>query len=290
MSTQPQDDVNWLVEQAAVDLDSDDFEDRARRAVGWAAIHRLNELGSREVLEAAIAASRDPDPIKRRVGAAVLGQLGYQVPGRFEDERYDALAVLLADEQATSADPAVLRDVCFAFSNMRVARAIPALLELRRHPDPDVRAGVVSGLFWHEDEKAIEGLIELSTDEDDRVRDWATYALALIITTDTPAIRAALRARLDDPDFQTRNEAIEGLATRGDQYVVPALVRELDQQIASPLFEAATALATPALCEALVAARDRVLTWEADNEGYDLTEHWRQAMVACGCVQGEDRT
>jgi hypothetical protein len=48
------------------------------------------------------------------------------------------------------------------------------------------------------------------------VRDWATFALGALSPHDTPALRDALAARLEDPDATTRIEAVHGLAVRGD--------------------------------------------------------------------------
>ena len=48
------------------------------------------------------------------------------------------------------------------------------------------------------------------------MRDWATFALGTLADEDTPALRDALAARLDDPDEDTRLEAVHGLALRGD--------------------------------------------------------------------------
>lgn len=190
---------------------------------------------------------------------------------------------LLAAERDGARDPNVLEDVCVALGHLNDSRAIPALIALRGHPDADVRFGVMAGLSKHDVPEAIDGLIDLSADDDDDVRDWATFGLGQLIESDTPAIRAALRARLDDPYLNARNEAIEGLAVRGDRSVVPVLIEELRQQVAAPLLDAAIALATPDLCDALAAAADGGLVWEAGDQRYDLTDHWREARQACGC-------
>ena len=48
------------------------------------------------------------------------------------------------------------------------------------------------------------------------VRDWATFALGTLAEADAEELRDALAARLDDPDEDTRLEAVHGLAVRGD--------------------------------------------------------------------------
>lgn len=88
------------------------------------------------MLDLALIACREPDALKRRVGAAVLGQLAHTKIGFepvFEEERYQGLANLLAAERAGTGDPAVLAGTRFALGHLHDPRAIPALLELRVH-------------------------------------------------------------------------------------------------------------------------------------------------------------
>lgn len=147
-----------------------------------------------------------------------------------------------------------------------------------------MRFGVVFGLSGHDSQQAIDGLIELSADADEDVRDWATFGLGQLTEANTPAIRAALHARIDDPCDAVRGEAIEGLAKRGDRSVVPVLVRELLEGVSLPLLNAATALATPDLCEVLDAVRnDGLVVQTTGTQGYDLTQEWQEARRACNC-------
>ena len=88
--------------------------------------------------------------------------------------------------------------------------------------------GVLFALMWSEDPRAIEAIVELTTDEDPHIRDWATFSLGSREELDTTEIREALAARLYDPDADTRGEAMLGLVRRGDPRVFPALVKSLD--------------------------------------------------------------
>jgi HEAT repeat protein len=88
----------------------------------------------------------------------------------------------------------VLESIAVAFSHFRDSKTIPALHGLRKQ---DV---------------AVQTLIELSADESADVRDWATFGLAVQTERDDPDVRAALLARMNDPDDVTREEAIRGLA------------------------------------------------------------------------------
>jgi len=283
MESEPPSEIADLFARATIRLDDDDEEQwRSENRTGRGAIGRLHCLATREVLDTALAACAAADPRQRRIGAGVLGQLGHSKMV-FQEERYAGLAGLLAAERAGPGDPDVLNEVCVALGHLGDPRAIPALLELQGHPASGVRFGVVFGLCGHENSDAIEGLIALSSDSDEDVRDWATFGIAQQITTDTPAIRAALHARLDDPFYEARNEAIEGLAARGDLSVLPVLIRELKTGVALPLLDAAIALRRPELCEALAVAERDGLVIQALYGPYDLRSVWRKAMQACGC-------
>ena len=73
-------------------------------------------------------------------------------------------------------------------------------------------------------------------DEDEDVRDWATFGVGEIALLenevwrylDSPDIRAALRKRLDDTFEDARREAIWGLARRRDPLGLKLLLEHLE--------------------------------------------------------------
>jgi HEAT repeat protein len=160
---------------------------------------------------------------ERCLGADVLGQLG-AVPGTTPAESEFAAAggeVLLRLLEEDD-EPAVLSSAAVGLGHLRDERAIPQLVGLASNPDEDVRRSVVHGLMGYEDDRAVEALIGLSADPAGGVRDWATFALGVQIDRDTPELRDALAARLDDPNADARAEAIRGLARRRDSRALPA--------------------------------------------------------------------
>jgi HEAT repeats len=164
-------------------------------------------------------------------------------------------------------------------------RAIPLVLEHLSHPDARVRRGVRRALSGHDDEAAILGLIALSRDEEAVVRDWATFSLAQDTTADTPPIREALNARLSDPDSGARFEAMMGLARREDPRAIPAVVEALTLgRFAGLVLEAAAEIASPALCPALLMARDHGMEWQQAGMAVPFWDDWQAASVACGCI------
>ena len=163
--------------------------------------------------------SRRDDPRARAVAAYVLGQLG--VPERtFPSESAAALGELEAREQ----DPEVLATIASAFGHLGSPHGIETLLRLRRHPDARVREGAADALAGRDDERVFEALIELTSDPEPGIRDWATFALGTLSPENTQALRDALAARLDDSDDDTRIEAVHGLALRGDVRALDAVL------------------------------------------------------------------
>ena len=120
--------------------------------------------------------------------------------------------------------PRVLAVIAEALGHLGEPWGLSWLLRLRRHPDAGVRDGVVSALAGRTNPLATDALIELSVDPDPAIRDWATFALGALAPQDSPALRDALAARLEDADPEARIEAVHGLALRGDARAVePAL-------------------------------------------------------------------
>ncbi len=189
----------------------------------WEAVVTLHFRGTREVFDAACNLCASACPQERTLGANILGQLG--VPNRsFPTESVKVLLRLLEVES----DEDVLDAICIALGHIHDPTAIPSLARLWTHPSAQVRYAVVYGLLGFEDQLAIKTLIEMSRDQDDLVRDWATFGLGTQIDADTPEIRAALFARVFDEDEGTRGEALVGLARRKDLRVIEPLIKELE--------------------------------------------------------------
>jgi HEAT repeats len=130
------------------------------------------------------------------------------------------------------------------------------IVGLHRHADPIVRRSVAAVLpFLVEVDDAprdvADALIALTTDVDDRVRDYACFGLGQQCRElDSAAIRDALAARMDDSDVETRCEALLGLAYRHDpralSYVREALARP-DGNVWMLELQAAGAFGDPSL-------------------------------------------
>ena len=91
------------------------------------------------------------------------------------------------------------------------------------------------------DDSALTALRQLSTDPDEDVRDWATFSLGQSEATD-PATVEALFARSEDPHYDTRCEAILGLAKRHDPRARALVDRELAQPMVGALIVEAQGL------------------------------------------------
>jgi HEAT repeat protein len=161
---------------------------------------------------------------ERCLGADVLGQLGAvegqtAAEGPFASASGRVLLRLLEDDE-----PAVLSSAAIGLGHLRDERSIHRLIALAPHGSAEVRRAVVHGLMGYDDDRAVRALVALSADADASVRDWATFALGVQIDRDTPELRDALAARLEDRDADTRDEAIRGLARRGDPRAIDAAV------------------------------------------------------------------
>ena len=203
--------LDELVRRAVEEWDSGDEWAPHLAALGW--------RGTHDVLEALDPLAHDPDPRARAVAAYVAGQLGALVRTLPAES-----AALLEEMGEREAHPAVLAAIAEAFGHLGEPWGLSWLLRLRRHPDAEVRDGVVSALAGRTNPLATDALIELSSDPDPAIRDWATFALGTLAEQDSAALRDALAARLDDADPEARIEAVHGLALRGDERAVePAL-------------------------------------------------------------------
>jgi HEAT repeat protein len=225
----------------------------------WEAVVTLHFRATREVFEEARKLCCSEYPQERGVGADILGQLG--VPNRLYP---DECVAILAEMSQTEKDEGAIGSICTALGHLHHPGAVEPLLRWKNHPNSVIRWRVAVALGGDEEPDAVEALIELSTDPDEGVRDWATFGLGSQTDLDTPRLREALCARLNDPDPVTRAEAFVGLARRKDERVIAPLIEALDstqldgyEPRQDLVLEAVEEIADPRLLPSLLAMRGR---------------------------------
>lgn len=198
---------------AAADARERDAEER------WHLIGELHRSTGRDAFEAVLAASASPDDARRLVALDALGQIGYAADRPYLEETLPVLISAAGDEDAR-----IVASAITALGHVGDPRGLPAVLRRVGHASNEVRFAAAFALpslagggeqAGTADEIA-NALITLTRDPDPEVRDWATFGLGTQLDTDTPEIREALAARLDDSYDDAAEEAATGLARRGD--------------------------------------------------------------------------
>ncbi len=223
----------------------------------WEAVCELHKRGTREVFEAATRLLVSDCPSERTLGADIHGQIGVSI-GHYDKPFAAESARLLAALLELEDDEDVIHAALIALGHLHKEACIPAVVRFANHPDSIIRYSVTHAMAGLDDERAIVTLITLTTDADEVVRDWATFALGTQTDWDGPELRAALWARLSDSDNIVRGEALKGLARRRDERAVEATIEELrGPDPHEYAVEAAGELADPRLVPALEALRLR---------------------------------
>ena len=177
----------------------------------------LRRYGSNAV-EAARDLFREGTTDERDGAADLLGRLVFEAPQPLRDACFASLVELLNLEQVGADEPQVVAAIAYALGHLEDDRAVPHLIRLADHGSEEVRLAAASSLpnamGWQIDRRypeAVDTLVRLSGDPDQDVRDWATFGLGAT-GADSGEVRAALVARLDDPDENSRAEAFMALA------------------------------------------------------------------------------
>ena len=195
----------------------------------WEAVGTLRLNGNREIFERAAAWCASDDPLKRARAAGVLCQLRRgTIPSHeflFRDESFGLLTNLLEKEQ----NPTVLYSIISGLGHLDNILAVPFILRYQDSSDHRVRYAATFALgCFPNDARSIEGLLKLTSDTEDEIRDWAVFGLGVMGDSDSPEIRGALLRCLSDKDEDVREEAAVGLGKRRDRRMIPALLRMLE--------------------------------------------------------------
>jgi HEAT repeat protein len=214
-----------------------DYDDES----AWNAVRSLRQRSTEEVFQLAVAYCRSDSPKRRARALDGLAQLG---AGKQLSERpHFSESVAIALAHLHDEDPLVVYSAVWALAHLNDSRAVAALIEMRKHPDPDIRHAVACGMANSDRPEAISTLIELMEDENDEVRNWSTFQPAHSYVEDGPErpgsltsseIRDAFRRRLNDSFAEVREEAIWGLALRKNPMGLKLLLERLDCEQHSP--------------------------------------------------------
>lgn len=215
-----------------------DYDDDAP----WQAVLSLQKIGSNEVFARAKQFCMSSDAIVRARGIDILAQLGIAGEQRhiYVEQSKDLIVKILIDDMSEGVIVSAIHALC----HLGDISAVESIVKFGTHDCPEIRYAVASGLgSFADDARVITCLLTLMDDPDQEVRDWSTFGLGVQSEADSPEIREALIARLNDIRLETRTEAMAGLAKRGDLRVLPHLLLYFDDDwISSPAVEAAMTL------------------------------------------------
>jgi HEAT repeat protein len=245
----------------------------------WNAVGELQARGDRPTFEKARALALEPGEAERVLGVDILAQLGFKKGRPFLEESLPLVEGLASPDQTARMIEAAIT----ALGHLADERSAPVVLAHVTHPDPDVRHAVAMALpdvSGDSPSRAVlEALFTLMADPDPDVRNWATFGLGAQFEVDTPEVRQALIARIEDDKEggSIAGEALRGLARRRDERALMPILRRLAIRDPDPgylILEAARELADARCLPALYALRDARVEQETDD---DLTA----AIDAC---------
>ncbi len=188
----------------------------------------------REAIPQAAQWCADPSVRLREMGCYILGQVPdpENPPGASWKALPDGVPTLRRVLRE-DADDWVRSCAAAALSFHAAPEAIADLVAAASDPSAEVRRqvahalGTYYGSCWNETNIGHKpnvgaALLHLMDDEDDDVRDWATFGIHQG-GHDTPETRARLWQALDDANPDVQGEAADGLAVFGDRGFIPRL-------------------------------------------------------------------
>ena len=230
----------------------------------WKAISRLHFVGGEDAFQKCLQLLRSTN-IKHKIAAVdILAQL--MDPDRIDAADSDGTKYkrlhprktidVLLNVVTSASDEDLLASIFYAMGHNKSQRAVSSLVAHKNHFNSDIRYAVCFALLTNTDKDSIFALIDLSKDEDEDVRNWATFGLAQQIDLNTPYIRNALWNRVSDRNNEIRAEAILGLSRRQDKSSIELIICELHNAIEKgecwdQIIEAAFYMPDPRYCEYL---------------------------------------
>lgn len=191
----------------------------------WQNITELRNRPNKEVYNQAFKVANSENEKEKIIGIYVLAQLGFN-PRFQQNKTVDLYFKLLEHVKSPKLISAILSSISHNNENLNEYQ-ISKLIEYKTHKFAAVRFQLTLAISCLDDNTAIKTLIELSNDKNSDIRNWATFGLGTQIENDNEHIRNALWNRINDSDFETKLEAIVGLANRMDKRIKKIIISEL---------------------------------------------------------------
>jgi HEAT repeat protein len=209
-------------------------------AAPWKAVETLRLIGTRDIFDAAVEWCKSDEPLKRARGADIIAQLGKTYEHRsnsFPEDAFVVISQLLKSE--TVERP--LASAIAALGHLDNPDAVPLIAPFATHPNDEIRFDVAFALgCFQNDPLSVATLMQMMTDSDADVRDWATFGLGVLGNVDSDEIKNALARNVHDPDTDVAEEALVGLAKRADLRALKPLLTALSStEVSSRAIEAA---------------------------------------------------
>ncbi len=203
----------------------------------WDNISELRRRPNQEVFEKAYEFAKSDFDKQKIIGLDVLQQLGFD-PRYNKKETVELHFELLEKEQSDNVLKSIFHGI--GHNNDELSKKqISKLVEFKTIKNTDIKHALISALSGLDNSDAINTLIEFTEHKTSTIRNWATFGIGTLIESDNIEIRNALWKRTGDTDFETKSEAIVGLANRKDEKIKYVIKSELENgDYGTLLFEA----------------------------------------------------
>jgi len=208
----------------------------------------LSSRATKEIFDRSCALIVSENIQAKKIAIELLSQFGWNRDPFLKDDRPFSKEIVAFYFELLNVEKSseIITSILFGISknnNDLTESEVKKIASYNKHESENVRYGTVHALLGLNYNSAIKALIALSIDKSTRIRDWATFGLGTQCNRNTKAIKTALWQRVNDADYNTRYEAIVGLANRNQTEIKPIITEELAREdVMSMLFDAITAL------------------------------------------------
>ena len=238
----------------------------------WDDVSELRKRPNNDVFTKSFELAKSNDDLQKIIGLDILQQLGFE-PRFNKKETLDLHFELLEVAQSNRVLVSIFHGIGHNNDELEDWQ-ISKLVEFKNQTNTEVKHALISALSGIENLQAISALIEFTKQKEPSIRNWATFGIGTQIDTDNAEIRNALWNLVGDSDYDTKSEAIVGLAKRNDEKIKKVILAELQSDsFGTLLFDAILALGDD---DYLPILNDKLQ--QVKNEDNEINRGWIPAL------------